>query len=174
MKTLNAYIFLISILCANDNILKYRLTLHAFDQEGNSHSIIFGIDPAASYGYDGHLDEKPIPPSPPLGIFDFRFKDLPGRGRIPSEGSYIDIRKATGKAQCDTFIVYAQASNNKYPMTVTLEGDRKLYTDSIVVEAFPKSMTERIDLRKGKTFSILSDSESAFRIIVYTRSPDKK
>lgn len=170
MKVFFAYVTTIFMLLTNDHFSKYRLTLNAVDQDGNRHTLVFGIDPSATYGYERNLDEKSIPPSPPYGIFDFRFKDIPGKRRIPSEGSYIDIREAKNTAQCDTFIVYCQASNNRYPMSITLDGDSELCTDSIIVEPLSAVSKSKIDLRKMKKFSVASDSENMLRIILYSRS----
>jgi len=176
MNIVNAFLVFLFTFFANDSIeneSSYRLTLKALDHSGNNHSIVFGLDPAATYGYDKSLGEAPIPPSPPLGIFDFRFKDIPGRRRIPSEGTYTDIREATSKAQCDTFIVYCQASNNSYPMTITLEGNATQWCDSIIVETTLKDIGYRVDLVKKKQLIVYSEDQSTQKIFVYSKPQTK-
>jgi hypothetical protein len=176
MNTISAFLVFLFMFCANDsckNELSYRLTLKALDHSGNNHSIVFGIDPEATYGYDKSLGEAPIPPSPPLGIFDFRFKDIPGKRRIPSEGTYTDIREATNKAQCDTFVVYCQASNNSYPLTITLEGNANKWCDSIIVETTLNNTGYRLNMLKKKQFIVYSEDQSTQKIIVYTKPINK-
>jgi len=167
MKSVLLMMIAATILRAGESTPSYRMSLIGEDSRGNRHTIILGLDSAASYGFDEGLGEAPVPPSPPAGIFDFRFTDIPGRGRIPYTGCYVDIRPAVSAAQRDTFIVHCQAS--VYPMSVTLQSRSGAWIDSIIVERLPLGLTRASDLIREKTFSVASEEESTARIIVYSR-----
>lgn len=169
MKIIILLISAIGMLRAQEPSTSLRLRLAATDQEGRRHRITCGLDARATYGYDLQLGEEPVPPSPPPGIFDFRFTDLPGHRRIPAEGTYMDIRALLhSPAQCDTFIVNCQATLNKYPMTIALEDPVPPEVDSMIVEPLPIGSGASSDLKKAKTLGVTSEESARFRMILYS------
>lgn len=98
--------------------LSIKVPLTVRDIVGHRHSITFGVDARATYGFDVDLGEMPIPPVPGVPAFDVRFLDPEGRKQYPYEGAYIDLRPYFSPAQSDTFHVHFQPSANKYPVYV--------------------------------------------------------
>jgi hypothetical protein len=96
-----------------------RVPITFRDLAGHRHTITFGMEAGATYGFDSMLGEQPIPPVPAVPAFDIRFLDPMGRKQYPYESSYLDIRGLNGAAQIDTFFVSFQPSEGRFPITVS-------------------------------------------------------
>jgi len=63
------------------------------DSNGNTRTLIFGLDPTATSGIDIALGEQEYPPFPPGGAFEARFISMAGQSQL-GEGTIKDIRNA--------------------------------------------------------------------------------
>ncbi|MBK9099323.1 MAG: choice-of-anchor D domain-containing protein [bacterium] len=63
------------------------------DSNGNTRTLIFGLDPAATGGIDVALGEVEQPPFPPGGAYEARFINFTGQSTL-GEGTLKDIRNA--------------------------------------------------------------------------------
>jgi hypothetical protein len=93
------------------------------DSWGHTHTLTFGIDSRATYGFDAELDEMPVPPPPSPAAFDVRFLDPEGRKQYPYESAYKDFRPYLIPSQRDTFHIHFQPAASYYPMTITWSRD---------------------------------------------------
>jgi len=86
----------------------------------------FGLDPTATYCIDPHLGEFELPPQPPQGVFDIRWKsNRSGQGGACfGEGLRRDYRFLDSSAQLDTFLVSFSRSSDA-PSLVTLTWPRE-------------------------------------------------
>lgn len=135
------------------------------DQAGRHFTLVLGVDPKATDGFDPVFGEVPIPPPPPPGNFELRFLDRPGHPRVPGDGSYVDIRPLRSPTQVDTFIVHFQTANETYP--VTFSWDRLRGCDSMFVVCRIGDVLRRIIMNSASSLSLNDEGESKLMIIRY-------
>lgn len=70
-----------------------EIPLTVQDSNGNTRTLIFGLDLTATSGLDISLGESEQPPFPPGGAWDARFVSMGGQSQL-GEGSLKDIRNA--------------------------------------------------------------------------------
>jgi hypothetical protein len=117
-RTPSVLLLLFQIILAGPALgqVSVQVPLTMRDIIGHRHTIVFGIDSKATYGFDADLNEMPIPPVPGVPAFDIRFLDPDGRKQYPFEGAYTDLRPYVSPSQRDTFHVGFQPAAQKYPM----------------------------------------------------------
>jgi hypothetical protein len=81
----------------------------------------FGFSDSAHYGLDYQLCEFEIPPSPPIGVWDIRFVNIPGRGGWDTpqglgQGFTQDYRPRSSQDGRDTFRLRFQPGEPGYPV----------------------------------------------------------
>ena len=104
-----------------DSAAPYACTIPLTISDSLQHhnTLIMGVDPRATYGFDMALGEMPIPPILPPPLFDVRFMDPLNRKQpIPGNGAYDDIRRYESPAQADTFFVRVQPAEGGLPLLV--------------------------------------------------------
>ena len=135
------------------------------DRVGREFVLTFGTDPKATDGFDETLGEVPIPPLPPPGNFELRFLDPPGHPRVPSDGTYTDVRPPYSSTQTDTFIVHFQTSSEGYPVVFSWE--RSNYSDSMFVQYRIEDSIRRVNMRTQSSLVLNETAESKLMIILY-------
>ena len=85
-KTLFLLVLLVGIIYPQEVKQKIVVTNGA-----NNQDLYFGLDPSATDGIDASLGEASLPPLPPTGVFDARFKVS------STESSETDYREGTSE-----------------------------------------------------------------------------
>ncbi len=144
-----------------------RVPLTMRDVQGHQHTIIFGVDPQATYGFDAELGEQPIPPVPTVPAFDVRFLDAQGRKQYAYDGAYVDVRAYTSRAQADTFYVGFQPAEGLFPVEFSWPLDEVLQFDEAILQYDDHGSSTRIDMKRVGSVEIASGSS----LVVITRGP---
>jgi hypothetical protein len=142
------------------------LALRATDAGGRSFRILLGYHENATDGFDAAFGEIPVPPVPAVSAFDFRFLDRSWMKRIPSTGTYADIRAARTLATPDTFLVRIQPENAAYPVRIEWDPSMTAAFRAAMLEVERSGAAERVDMRAVAAAHLDADAEPALRIII--------
>ncbi|MGA9116135.1 MAG: FlgD immunoglobulin-like domain containing protein [Bacteroidota bacterium] len=118
----------------------------------------FGFHPTATYGLNTPLCEIELPPKPPVGVFDFRFVNIPSRGNPDSpaglgQGFPEDYRAYVGPAQADTHKLSLQEGvPGGYPFTVSwVPAQVASLWDSAVIQDEFGGFLVKVDMKTGSS-----------------------
>jgi hypothetical protein len=150
------------VLCQDSLIIPITIS----DAAGHFLTMRFGVHSMASYGFDEWLDEVPLPPYPPVPVFDVRFLDPQRRKQFAGDGAYVDIRQFISTAQADTFALRFQPSEDAFPLTFAWDREQTLRCDSIVVIPIGESGPFRVDMKSSSTFHVFSPDFTTALIVM--------
>lgn len=145
MKALILFILPL-MLSVQDKRITGEMHITAEDAAGRKNTIICGVHREASGDFDVQLGELPVPPVPTDDMFDFRFRDSPGKTKFASTGSYMDIRAYTSDVQIDTFVVQVRTESNQYPIRCTWPTNFSIICDSARLIVSPGKHTQTVDM----------------------------
>lgn len=142
----------------------HTLRLTVRDASGDARTLVIGIGGDATAGFDAALGEAPVPPPPPLPLFDARLLDPEGRKQYPFEASWVDIRPWRSAGQRDTFHVACQTG--RMPVTVTWEVPGGFCERLTLVEVGKGVRTDMLKSRSALAGEAGGDSACRFLVIV--------
>jgi len=142
-----------------------KIPITASDTENHKHTLYFGFQPNATYGFDVPLGEMPIPPVPSVQAFDVRFLDPSRRKQFPGDGAYMDIRPFQSRTQTDTFFIHAQPANGSFPVTFSWPEGLDEYFDTILLTYHHEGSAHTIDMTKQVTFAITGTEYNFFTVV---------
>lgn len=153
--------------------VSFSVPLIVTNSNGDSDTIYFGVDPAATRGIDDgtggttDLGEFEFPPSPPTEIFDIRWAGFPA-GTNLGNGTQKHLRPYTGAAQADTFRVKFQAGGSTafYPVTISWPSNMSQYFTTAVIKT-----TGATDVNMLTGTSIVQTDEGISTATIYTTGP---
>ncbi|MGA9115402.1 MAG: hypothetical protein WB626_01345 [Bacteroidota bacterium] len=139
--------------------------------QGMADTIWFGQAEEATEGADGFLGETEFPPIPPLGLFDVRFVNRPGREQEDTprglgQGTRADYRHPGG-AGADTHAVHFQPGPGGFPALFRWNPEDLWWCDSAVMTGFPGASPRRLNMKKESRLEITQGSVSSFLILVH-------
>ena len=135
------------------NLWKANLTVM------NNNDVIkleYGESSEASDGIDTLLNEVELPPPPPLGTFDVRFKLL---NNIPS---LVDIRNSS-----ETEIIWElqfQPSSSGYPITFTWDSESPPFGSFFLSDVITGSIVN-IDMKQQDSYTLTNESINKLQIV---------
>jgi hypothetical protein len=135
----------------------------SFDRYGDCG---FGIHTEATNCIDWILDERLIPPFPPLGAGDIRFVsptiDLT---RCYDQGMYTDLRPYYSPTQSDTFRMKFQPRFNEYPVVIKWGNTSNYYTGSVRMVYPLNGSIINTDMKSHQSDTIFNSDINSFYII---------
>lgn len=105
----------IMALASSRAIAQADLTIAVADRNEGKEVLRWGFRPGATQGVDRELGESEYPPNPPEFLFEARWNDPAGKGRM-GQGTKADFR-APGDGP-DTFLLRVQTAVENYPVTL--------------------------------------------------------
>jgi hypothetical protein len=151
-------------LCRTQDSLIIRLKIS--DARGHAQTMRFGVHKQATLGFDRELGEMPLPPYPPVPVFDVRFLHPDRRVLYAGDGSYADIRPQISPTQVDTFVVRLQAADNAYPMHISWDSSLLAGCDRVFVVDRSGAFRVFTDMKKTQYLSIEHPDLSTLLIVM--------
>jgi choice-of-anchor C domain-containing protein len=133
----------------------------------HTRTLYFGTHPTATYCLDPWLGELELPPLPPAGAFDARFREPRPNPVVPcfGQGFGNDFRPRAGDAAADTFRLLVQPGEAGYPVVLTWHRIAELFPGQVwLTDAITGSIV-RVDMRADWTFTITSSLTRQLLII---------
>ncbi|MFN0157189.1 MAG: hypothetical protein ACKVRP_03845 [Bacteroidota bacterium] len=144
-----------------------RVSIQILDAAGVSNSLVIGFHIDATGGYDLQLGEMPVPPLPLENVFDARIVDVPGRERMPSTGSYVDMRKLVALSQVDTFVIRFRTAVESYPITFSWDPEASELCESLTLKYHDGRQEYEVDMLSTNEWVVKDSTITSCRIVWY-------
>ncbi|MBI4546890.1 MAG: hypothetical protein HY707_02845 [Ignavibacteriae bacterium] len=137
----------------------FRALLHLFDNGSNHDSLEYGAQSGATDGIDTAYGEATLPPKPPEGSFDVRWRI------VGTEGTKIDIRDTLSESDAENlFIAETQPGLAGYPFILSWDPDSLHAGMYILRDTLTHGSLVSVDMRKENSLTIVDSSITAFEI----------
>lgn len=129
------------------------------ESSGQSRSLFFGAHTLATECLDERFGEYEVPPPPPTGCMDVRF-----RRYCFGQGANLDVRGFRSESQIDTFVLRVQLGDPGCPLRISWPDVNDYYTGPVTLNLGVQS----IDMKQVR--SVVLDEEPP-RVWVITQGP---
>jgi hypothetical protein len=157
------------------------VALRVEDDSANFRNLGFGfaegmntcIVPADNFGGFAELE---LPPAPPAGVFDARFKDplQPPASVCYGEGSTVDLRPVPAGADRDTFLVSVQEGSGGRPIRFRWpSGLGATLSELRMVDAITGGSLFSVNMLTDTTYAMAAPFTSAFIFLQRAPAPDQ-